>query len=536
VCYSLNCGLRHGKKLGMSYPFLRLAFVCALDFLLASGKSAGAAEIYASKGLEVRWDNTLRYSMALRPNSHSAELLSYINGDDGDRNFAPGLVSNRFDLLSKLDIAAGDFGIHASAAGWYDTVYHARTDNSSPATSNTSAPAREFASEVKDLEGQHIELEDAFAYGNFALGRMQVSARAGRQTLLGGESRFFDPNSIAAAMAPTDYLRTMTDQGGYSGNMFLPVTQASLTLQPASWFSLSFYDQFEWRASRQPGDGSYLSYVDYIGVGAARLFLTPDRFLLRNTDRGPAAGQYGLTLHASAADVDLGFYAFRFRAKDPIAALVADPALAGQTGPVGYYRLVYPTGINLYGASFSTDWDGNILAGEVSARQNMPLVSYDPRVPQSGAPIGMPYYSRGNTLHSQVSITTELTETSLWDRADAAAEIATDHILNFSSMAVGVPPFSRFAMKARARIEPHYFQVLPNLDVGGVAELGLNMAGHSFSYYAQNSGTGDFRIGVSGTYLSAWKAGISYVGFIGASTRQPLADRDFVLLNLERTF
>ena len=102
--------------------------------------------------------------------------------------------------------------------------------------------------------------------------------------------------------------------------------------------------------------------------------------------------------------------------------------------------------------------------------------------------------------------------------------------------AIQAEGFSRFALKARARIEPHYFQVLPNLEVGGVAELGLNIAGRSFTYYAQNSGTGDFRIGVSGTYLSAWKAGISYVGFIGASTRQPLADRDFVLLNLERTF
>jgi hypothetical protein len=241
-------------------------------------------------------------------------------------------------------------------------------------------------------------------------------------------------------------------------------------------------------------------------------------------------------LHASVSDVDLGLYAFRFRAKDPIAALISDPALAGQTGAVGYYRLVYPTGINLYGASFSTEWDGNILAGEISARQNTPLVSYDPRQPQVGAPTGIPYYSRGDTLHSQVSIATGLVETRLWDKADAAAEIVTDSILNFSSRAVGVPPFSRFAMKARARIEPHYFQVLPNLDIGGVAELGINMAGRSFTYYAQDSGTGDFRLGVSGTYLSAWKAEIAYAGFIGASTRQPLADRDFVLLSLERTF
>jgi hypothetical protein len=365
---------------------------------------------------------------------------------------------------------------------------------------------------------------------------MPVSIRAGRQTLVGGESRFFDANSIAAAMAPTDYLKFMTDQGGYSGNMFLPVTQASLTLQPLSWFSLSVYDQFEWRASRQPGDGSYLSYVDYVGTGATRLFLNPDRYLVRSLERGPASGQYGVTVRASVADVDLGFYALRFRAKDPIAALVPDPALAGQAGAVGYYRLAYPGGINLFGASFSTELGSYILAGEISARESTPLVNYDARQPQLTAPTRVPYYARGDTLHAQLSLGAELAETSLWDRAEAVTEIVTDHILNYSGVASGAPAFSHFAMKARARIEPRYFQLLPNLDISGVAELGLNMAGHSFTYYAQNSGTGDFRIGVSGTYLSAWKAGVAYVGFIGAPSRQPLADRDFVMLNLERSF
>ncbi len=521
----------------MAYPsiwFARLR-LCALGILASSGH-AGAAQLYATDGLEIRWDNTLRYSAALRPDSPSADLLSYVNGDDGDRNFAPGLVSNRFDLLSKLDIAAGDFGVHASAAAWYDTVYQTHTDNTSPATSNTASPARQFASAVRSLEGQHAELDDAFAYGNFALAQMPVSVRAGRQTLLGGESRFFDANSIAAAMAPTDYLKTMTDQDGYSGNMFLPVTQVSLTLQPLPWLSVSLYDQFEWRASRQLGDGSFLSYLDYVGAGAARLFLTPDRYLVRGSDRGPASGQYGITLHGSVADMDLGLYAFRFRAKDPIAALAPDPALAGQTGAVGYYRLAYPSGINLYGASFSTQLGGNTLAGEFSARQDMPLVSYDPRTPPFTPPTGRPYYARGNTLHAQVSIAAELAQTSVWDRADAAVEIATDHILGLTSTIAGAPPFSYFGMKARARVEPHYFQVLPNLDVTGVAELGYNLAGHSFTYYAQDSGSGDFRIGVSGTYLSAWKAGLSYIGFLGSPSRQPLADRNFVMLSLERTF
>jgi hypothetical protein len=337
-------------------------------------------------------------------------------------------------------------------------------------------------------------------------------------------------------MAPTDYLKTMSDQDSYSQNMFLPVTQLSVTLQPASWLSVSLYDQFEWRASRQLGDGSFLSYLDYVGTGAARLFLGPDQYLARTPDRGPASGQYGITLHASLADMDLGLYALRFRAKDPIAALAPDPALTGQTGAVGYYRLVYPPGIDLYGASFSTELGGNVLAGELSARQNMPLISYDPRTPQIAAPTGMPYYTRGDTLHGQLSVVTALAETSVWDRADIAAEIATDNILSLSNPIANAPPFPQFGLKARVRVEPHYFQPLPNLDITGLAELGYNLAGHSFTYYAQNSGTGDFRIGVSGTYRSAWKAGLTYVGFVGTSTRQPLADRDFMMLSLERTF
>ena len=158
------------------------------------------------------------------------------------------------------------------------------------------------------------------------------------------------------------------------------------------------------------------------------------------------------------------------------------------------------------------------------------------RIPQLAAPTRTPYYARSDTLHAQLSLVTELAETGLWDRAESSTEIATDHILGTPSYIPGAPPFSNFAMKVRTRFEPHYFQVWPNLDFTGVAELGFNIAGRSLSYYAQNEGTGDFRLGISGTYLSTWKAAIAYVGFVGSPSRQPLADRDFVVLSLERTF
>ncbi len=516
-----------------------LLWLCVLGFVMAPARHARAAQLYEGDGLDIRLDNTLRYSAALRVESPDTSLLGYINGDDGDRNFAAGLVSNRFDLLSALDIASGDFGVHASAAAWYDTAYQTSTDNPSTATSNAAAPiARQFPSAVRNLEGQHVELDDAFAYGNFMLAEVPVSVRAGRQTVLGGESRFFDPNSIAAAMAPTDYLKTMMDQGGYSGNMFLPVNQLNLALQPLSWLAVSIYDQFEWRASRQLGDGSFLSYLDYIGAGAGRLFLTPDQYLVRAPDRETAGGQYGITLHASVADMDLGLYVLRFRAKDPSLEILSDPSLAGQSGAVGSYRLAYPSGITLYGASLSTQLGNYTLSGEVSARQNMPLVDYDPRLQQLPVPPGSSYdgFATGDTLHTQTSLVTELAETPVWDRADATVEIATDHVLSVAGVGPGEAAYSSFALKARARLEPHYFQVLPNLDLTGIAELGYNIAGHSFTSYAQDSGSGDFRLGVSGTYLSAWKAGVTYTGFIGAASRQPLADRDFVMFSLERTF
>src|SRR5512142_1124547 len=59
---------------------------------------AHAAEIYSGDGFVVRWDNTLRYTAAFRTLPRDATAGP--NTDDGDRNFAPGLISNRLDLVS----------------------------------------------------------------------------------------------------------------------------------------------------------------------------------------------------------------------------------------------------------------------------------------------------------------------------------------------------------------------------------------------------------------------------------------------------
>lgn len=77
--------------------------------------------------LRVRWDNTLKYSAAWRTQDASSKLTegqTALNLDDGDRNFDKGLISNRLDLLSELDITYNNVGARVSGAAWYDDVYN----------------------------------------------------------------------------------------------------------------------------------------------------------------------------------------------------------------------------------------------------------------------------------------------------------------------------------------------------------------------------------------------------------------------------
>ncbi|WP_044562750.1 DUF1302 domain-containing protein [Azospirillum sp. B4] len=507
---------------------------CLLAFVFGT-TAALAVELHAGGDMEARWDNTVRYTVASRVGPRMGALLDNPNWDDGDRNFAPGLVSNRVDLLSALDLSWGDWGLHAGAAAWYDTVYQGSTDEAGNATDNagTAAPGH-FAPAVRDLHGQHAEMREAFVHGAFTVAGMPVSVRVGRQTLLWGESLFYDGNSIAAAQAPADYTRAISGPSAYGSDTYRPVGQAAVTLQPWSDIALSLYHQFEWRPTRQAGDGSYFSYLDYLGAGGDRLYVGPGRYLARQADRTPdAAGQFGVALHATLDGVDYGFYALRYNALDPQYATGPDSD-ATAAGAAGYYRLVYPGGIRLYGASFSTALGDSTVTGEVSGRHGMPLILPPPVI---GAQALSRYaaYVRGDVVHGQLSLTTALGRSALWDSADVNAEAVVDHVAGLARPE-SEGQWQQPALKARVLVEPHYFQVLPNLDLTVPLGLGYNLTGHSLTYYTQNAGGGDLTLGVTATYRSVWKASLLLTHYIGAPSQQWLADRDFIALGLERTF
>lgn len=516
---------------------VRAALVHAAILAWGGAPAAMAVELYHDDALDVRWDNTVRYTAAFRlfPQD-SALLLANPNWDDGDRNFNPGLISNRLDLLSELDITSGDFGLRVSALGWYDSVYHERNDNDSPATFNPfSVLHDEFTKDVRMLHGSDIWLGDAFVHGSFDLGGIPASFRLGRYALLWGESLFFGDNSIAAGQAPSDVMKELEQPGAYAKDVFLPVWQASAALQLTDNVSLSGYYQFAWRKDQLPGSGSYFSYADYQDAGGERVILFPGHFLYRADDRhGSDTGQFGLSVQVNGDQANYGFYALQFNAKEPqLYAFVGAPSRGD-----GLYRLFYPDAIQLYGASVSTYVGDNNVAGEISYRSHMPLVS-GPVVVPAGTPLDTQkaLYAVGDTLHAQVSTVTTFAASPLWQRADLGAELAANDRLSITKNPSALDPTrDRFAAAFQMNFTPQYFEVVPGLDISIPIGFGYGLIGNSSTDETQEARAGNFEIGLSGTFRAVWQGNLSFTHFIGDPAHQPLADRDFIAFSVQRTF
>jgi len=523
--------------------------LAAIVFMTVAGPAAAAE---GDEAFQIRWDNTLKYSSFLRLQGRDGTLLTDVNADDTDRNFSPGIVSSRFDLLSELDISKGRFGVDISAAAWYDSVYHQKTGNTSAATFNAaSVPVGSFPREVKALHGGDAELVNAFVYGSVTLGDLPLSFRVGRHTLLWGESLFFPDNGIAGGQAPVDYIKELSGPTSYARDVHMPVAQASASLQLPDDVTLEGYYQFEWRGDREPGAGSYFDADDFIYPGAERYIVSPGQYLYRESDnKPPRADQFGAALRWTGGEVDYGVYALRFNSKSTVeyfrpgidvdTGAVLDPTLIdAHIGKVGTYQSVYPRGIEIYGFSASGYAGSSNVAVEISTRRNMPLLSSDIFLaPGERADTDKNVrYAVGNTLHAQISSITTLGRSMFWDNATLNAEVAASQRLSVTKNKAAIDPdTNKFAAVFRATFEPTYFGVMPNLNVTPTLALGYGVIGNSSTDSEHLGGAGDLDIGVTATYRTLWSGTLMYTHYIGSPARQPLADRDFLRFTIQRTF
>jgi hypothetical protein len=557
-----------GRAAGADSPLLNATRSSPLQrTVMATGAliaRLGAGDAYAYRfdtgipDLTVDWDNTFQYTLLDRVKSQAAELISLPNVDDGDRNFKKGIVSNRVDLFSELDVGYKNYGFRVSAEAWYDAMYHGTNDNNSPATANASSvPYNQFTSATTTLMGQDIRLMDAFVYGHTNIGNdTSVSFRAGRHALIWGETLFYGANGIAGAMAPIDYIKLQAVPGTPFKEVILPTNQVSGEVQLNSTFTVGGFYKLEWERDQTPAAGSYFSPIDILDTGGERILAGPPGSPLYFGRIGDLnaknSGQGGIELriHPQNHPVDYGLYLAQFHATDPV--VYVDPT--GHYPNLGNYQLVFPENIRTAGASASTTVGDVNFGAEVSVRWNMPLVPTGGSVtvpPNADANnSGNPAYPVGRTAHANLNWIWSVPRTPLFNSAEFLGEIAWNRRMSIEENAAALDPNStRDATAMRLVFTPTYTQVMSGVDLNVPIGLSYGINGRSsvfnpgFSVYHG----GDMSFGVTAIYQQRWKLALNYVHYYGAlapivnqanqyTYGQYLKDRDFVSLTFSGTF
>jgi hypothetical protein len=533
----------------------------ALSFLITGTCASSVSAFEIDSGLtdvQLRWDNTVKYSGAFRLKDPSEKLIADPNSDDGDRNFKKGLVSNRVDLLSEFDFSYKDVGARVSGAAWYDSIYNKSNNNDSPLTSN-QGPAynNEFLNATKKLHGRKAEFLDAFIFGRGTVGDNRLAFRAGQYAMQWGETLFFGANGIAGGQAPIDVIKLLSVPNSQFKELIRPTKQLSLSIQPSQDFLLEAYYQVEWKKTRLPGVGSYFSSSDVFDAGGTRLIVGPTAspnafYLERGSDLEPKnSGQGGVQIRFRLPGdaTDYGLYAIRYHDKTP-QLYILPGAGANGSGRVGTYLFAYQNDVSAYGFSANHTFGNLNLATEISTRRNTALVNDGVALAPGVVPDrDHPLYPVGNSVHVNVSTLWTLPVTPLFREASLLGEVAWNRLASITKNPGALAAnATRDAVAMRFVFTPTYRQVLPGLDVDVPFGVGYAPKGTSsvVSAFGPNHG-GDVSLGVNATYLNVWKASVSMTHFFGSegtqtdefghlSFKQALKDRDFLAFSVQHAF
>lgn len=554
----ISARLGDSFKHGIGRPVWLAAGLC-IGFSGIGTAAAGSIDT-GNSNIKMYWDNTVKYSAAARVGKRKASVAATTNGpetntNDGDMNFARGLISNRVDLLSEFGVNFDrKYGFRVSGAAWYDDVYNRKNDNAGGAVNHTSSAYNKFTDATRQLHGKNAELLDTFVYGNFTPNDMRVNVKAGRFTQLYGESLFFGSNGIAGAQTSLDLVKALSVPNSQFKEIMRPTGQVSTQVQLSPDLSVGAYYQLEWRKSTLPAAGSYFSFADFVDEGGETLVLGAGQTTYRGKDfDAKNSGQGGLQIKYATDDFEYGLYAAQFHDKMP--QFYARPGVNAKTGYVGDYMQVYAEKIRTIGASASTLVGETNVASEVSFRKNMPLVASGNAV-VAGATADNDKnaaYAVGKTAHLNISAISVMNANSIWDGASLLAEFAANSRLSIDKNAAKVDPIaSKNASAVQLLFTPEYFQVLPGVDLQVPIGANYGLSGRSSvngALFPSLHG-GNISVGVKADIHKTWQAGVNFTHYYGPagsivkhgttvpelSYKNFHADRDFVSVSLQRTF
>lgn len=541
------------KPDGAAVPrWLGLSAVLAIQLYapLLRGASFGT-----ESPLTLSWDNDVFVSASDAIRRDSTEALE---------DYSDGLNSARVTGISGVNADLGDFGLRLSAAAWYDARAASGSRGARSGVVYADPAGRVyFAAQATDRKSGDVALVDGFIHGAAAIGNDQrISFRLGRHVLDWGENLYFPANGIAGGQSPLDATRRQPTPAYSSDQMFAPVGQASISWQPVAGLAVEAYYQFEYRSNiADPGYAvGYGSYV-YGAAGmldpvsraraiAAVSGAAPTYFAPAPDRVSDSKGQFGIALKRRQGEFDLGVYALSFSAKAPVLYFIPPPANAIAGGASGTYGQIYPGNIALYGVSMAGSIGAAGFGAEVSARQNMPLVTAGVFAQSADAFRIDRLYPAGDTLHAQFSWSYATPPfPGIPDGIAWTGEIAGNALLSTTANpALLAPGRTPTAAAMRTIFEPRFLQALPHVDITTPVGLGYRLFGRSVVDPTMNAGQGDISVGVTATVDQMWRGSLVFAHTFGKSNTTTtqyyafdparVADGygDFLSVTIERKF
>lgn len=486
--------------------------------------------------LAVRWENTLRYTLADRVKKQDSHILASPNNDDGDRNFDKGIVENRLDVLSEFDLSyKRRHGFRVSGAFWYDDAYSGTLDGSSLATSNhleNGQPAQGLSSYAKRYyRGPSGEFLDSFVFTGFDIGEIPVNVKFGRVTQYWGESLLLGGiiNGVSYGQSSVDAQKAFAMPGTEAKELFRPRYQAYVQSLPTKTLSVAAQYFLEYDAARLPEGGTYLGANDPLQFGGESLVIAPGvpgvRFR-KGADISPDnSGEWGVAVRWSPEWLQGTLGAYYRNTSDIIPQVLVRPA-------TGNYYLNYGGDVNLLGVSLSKEILGISVGSELSYRWNMPLVSDTVLVIPGGPPgtiaslpgNGETGGARGNTWHGLVNFLGVISRTRLFDTASWNTEITWNrwdqvtqnpNVFRGRESYTGIDKARKDACAVGMNFTPTWYQVFPGVDFSSPLSFSTGLGRNSGVALSANRGSGTYSGGVSADVYTRYTFTLQYIGWFG---------------------
>ena len=342
---------------------LAVAPVQAVEFDLMDGDVSGS------------FDTTVSYGAMWRVQGQD-KTNDGINGNDGNRNYDTGIVSQVYKITSDLELNYENYGLFARGTAFYDSELSGSTNygkkswqesQPSQAGMQGSKPNNRFTKDAKDISGRDAQLLDAYIYGSWDVMDRPVDARLGKQVLSWGEGIFYrngvnttNPIDAAKFRLPGSELK----------EALIPVETFGISVGLTDNLSMDAFYQYNFRKTQiDPvgtyfaetdlfaeggntayratgslssllGDGNNNGQDDYRDLAASGLVTSPEYFAqdafkvaaIGSDINAKDDGQFGISFRYVAEelnDTEFGFYFVNYHSKEPVIFASFDDGYGG---------------------------------------------------------------------------------------------------------------------------------------------------------------------------------------------------------------